>query len=387
MRILVLNPGSATLKATVLAPPDPRPSFEHTIEWVGADAAATADDAVGTILAALRERDPASAATVAPVDAVGYRVVHGGDRFVEATVLDDAAVDAIEGLRELAPLHNPAAAATIRATRRALPGAFHVAAFDTAFHATLPAAIRRYPVPDDWAAAPGAHRSGFHGLSVAWSTSRAADLLGRPVAGLAIVVAHLGGGCSVTAVDGGRSVDTSMGMTPLEGLMMGTRAGSIDPGLILRRVREGHPADEVETDLDTRSGLVGVAGTADMAVLLTRATTGEPRASLAIDMFVWRAAAAIAATATHLPRLDALVFTGGIGEHATQIRARICDRLGVLGIAPLPRWMDTDVDGDEDHGHDAIVSGPDGPAVLRVRAREDIVIAQAVSGILPTPTP
>jgi acetate kinase len=203
---------------------------------------------------------------------------------------------------------------------------------------------------------------------VAWSTVRAAELLERPIADLRLVVAHLGGGCSVTAVEGGRSVDTSMGMTPLEGLMMGTRAGSIDPGIVFRLLRSGRDAAALEEDLDRRSGLLAVGGTADMGELLRREATDDASATLAIEMFVRRAAAAVAASATCLPRVDGVVFTGGIGEHATSIRRRIAERTHLFG-APIeePR-----VSGD------FAVRARTGPALLRIGAREDLVIARAV---------
>jgi acetate kinase len=365
VRILVLNPGSATLKTTVLDLPDIDPRFAQTVDWDESDADGPAR-AVATALTQAVEADIA----MDTLERVGYRVVHGGDRFTEAVVIDDAVVASIEGLADLAPLHNRVAAASIRAGRRALPGIVHVAAFDTAFHATLPEAGRRYPVPDDWVAEAGVRRYGFHGLSVAWSTERAAELLGRPVGELCLIVAHLGGGCSVTAVEGGHSVDTSMGMTPLEGLMMGTRAGSIDPGVIFRLLRGGRAAPAIEDDLDRRSGLMGVAGTSDMALLLARVAEDDPAARLAIDLFIRRAAAGIAAAATCLPRVDALVFTGGIGEHAPAIRRAICDRLGTLGIGSL------DAAGYYDPG-DAIVWSGGGPAILRIHAREDVMIARA----------
>ena len=321
MRVLVLNPGSSNLKASVVSPSDHTRSFDRTIAWAGGDprngALATVEEIVDAV-------DP-------PIDAVGYRVVHGGERFTGPIRLDDEAVSAIEALADLAPLHNPLAVATIRAARRLLPDPPQVAAFDTAFHASLPEAVRRYPVPDSWSDT-GIRRYGFHGLSVEWSVRRASELLGRPAETLSLVIAHLGGGCSVTAVDGGRSVDTTMGMTPLEGLMMGTRAGSIDPGIIFRLLRTGRPVADLEADLDHRSGLAGVAGTADMEQLLVREAGGDERARLAIEMFVGRAAAGIAASGTHLERIDALVFTGGIGEHAASVRARICARLHEVAL-------------------------------------------------------
>jgi acetate kinase len=357
VRVLVLNPGSATLKATVVEPPGRDPLFDRTLTWGGAPD----DGAVGEAV------DAAIAAVGSGVGAVGYRVVHGGERFTTPTLVDDTVIAGIEALGDLSPLHNPVAAATIRAARERMPDLPHVAAFDTAFHATLPEAARRYPVPDDWVA-EGVRRYGFHGLSVRWSTRRASELLGRPSGDLRLIVAHLGGGCSVTAVDAGRSVDTSMGMTPLEGLMMGTRAGSIDPGVVLRMVRSGRSADAVEADLDRRSGLVAVAGTAEMQDLLGRDADGDERARLAIEMFVRRAAAGIAAAATALPSVDALVFTGGIGEHAAPVRQRIVGGLHLLDGARRE---------DEFEG-DRVIRYERGPAILVIAAREDLVIADAV---------
>ena len=362
MRVLVLNPGSATLKATVLDPPGQEPTFERLVEWAGDATAADRRQAVDLVVRSMADAGIASDS----IGAVGYRVVHGGTRFTEPVALDDATVEAIDELAHLAPLHNPVAASTIRAARPTFPAVKHVAVFDTAFHAVLPEAGYRYPVPDSWGREHGIRRYGFHGLSVAWSTRRAAELLERPADRLRIVVAHLGGGCSVTAVDGGRSVDTSMGLTPLEGLMMGTRAGSIDPGIIFRLLRDGVAAAEIEHDLERASGLLGVAGTDDMRTLLADEPSGDERAALAIELFVRRAAAGIAAAATVLPSLDAVVFTGGIGENAEPIRRRICERLSVLGV-PVPAAGD---------GEDSVLaSRMSGVAVLRVRAREDVVIA------------
>jgi acetate kinase len=225
-------------------------------------------------------------------------------------------------------------------------------------------------VPDRWLEEWGVRRYGFHGLSVAWSTRRAGELLDRPAAELRLVVAHLGGGCSVTAVDQGRSVATSMGLTPLEGLMMGTRAGSIDPGAIIHVLRRGVSFDDVAADLEHRSGLLGVSGrTADMRQLLELEAAGDTRAHLAIDMFVRRAAAGVGAAATALPALDAVVFTGGIGENSAPIRSRIAERLAVLGVT---------VHLSDSVSDDAVLQ-PGPPAVLRIEAREDIVIAESAA--------
>ncbi len=363
MLVLVLNPGSATLKATILAPPGRIERFSRTEAWGqgGSDGAASATRAL--VVSAIAALQPSET-----VDAVGYRVVHGGERFTAATLVDDATIDDIEALGSLAPLHNPVAAGVMRAARDLLPDVPHVAAFDTAFHATLPGSAIRYPVPARWRADAGIRRYGFHGLSVAWSTRRAAELLDRPVARLRLVVAHLGGGCSVTAVDGGRSVDTSMGMTPLEGLMMGTRAGSIDAGIIFRLLRDGYPLADLEADLDRRSGLVAVGGSADMERLLEREAAGDREAALAVEMFIHRAAAGIAASGTHLPTIDAVIFTGGIGRNATSVTTRICDRLHLLDGA-----VSTDAAGD-----DQVDGYASGPVILRITAREDLVIADDV---------
>jgi acetate kinase len=220
-------------------------------------------------------------------------------------------------------------------------------------------------------------RYGFHGLSVAWSVRRSAELLDRPAEELRLVVAHLGNGCSVTAVDGGRSVDTSMGMTPLEGLMMGTRSGSIDPGVVLAALKLGRlSVDGLGDVLDHRSGLLGVSGTtADMRLLLEAGASGDQDASLAVEMFVRRAAAGIAAAATALPLLDALVFTGGIGANAAVIRARIAGRLGVFGVPALP--------GSDVHADAVLTERASPPAVLRVEAREDLVIAAETAALTP----
>ncbi len=372
-RVLVLNPGSSTLKTTVIEPPARDALASTTVDW-GADAT-RGSDRTSTVADVIRLIE-ADGVARGSITAVGYRVVHGGTRFVGPTLIDDRTVAAIETLTELAPLHNQIAAGTIRAARAALPGIPHVATFDTAFHATLPPAAYRYPVPERWFRDWGVRRFGFHGLSVAWSLIRAAELLGRPAGELRLVIAHLGSGCSVTAVDGGRSVDTSMGMTPLEGLMMGTRAGSIDPGVLLALLRERRiTVAGLENDLDHRSGLLGVSRrSADVRELLVAEAAGDEAAALALELFVRRAAAAVAAAATCIPALDGVVFTGGIGENSGRIRVRISARLAVVGVPTIP---------DADIFDDAVVSKPGTTtAVLRVGAREDVVIAESVRSVL-----
>ncbi len=361
--VLVLNAGSSTLKASVLAVGSEDAEASVTVPMRG----------VGDAPDALRRASQAIIAAgveMSAIGAVGHRVVHGGSLFTRTTLIDDAVLERIRELAWLAPLHNPVAAEVIAAARAALPAVPHAAAFDSAFHATLPTEAYVYAVPYEWYTDWGYRRYGFHGLSVAWSVERASALLGRDEVG--VVVAHLGAGCSVSAIWRGRSVSTSMGMTPLEGLVMGTRAGSVDPGVLLAAQRDhGLDPRALEDVLEHRSGLLALSGrTADMRELLTLAPTDE-RAALAISVFERSAAGAIAAAATALPRLDAVVFTGGIGENAASVRAGIVRRLAAIGVPPVD---DEAVDTDR-----ALVARP--IAVLVVFAREDAVIARELAAL------
>jgi acetate kinase len=370
VRVLVLNAGSSTLKASVLDDVSRDPLFATTLDW-GADATRSAGREAD--LLRLLERLVVEGVPLGSIDAVGHRVVHGGTRFTAPTVVDEAVLGELDAVARLAPLHNPVAVETIRAAITSLPGVPQVAAFDTAFHASLPPGAYRYPLPDRWVVDHGIRRYGFHGLSVAWSVTRAGELLATDGPALGLVVAHLGSGCSVTAVEAGRSTWTSMGMTPLEGLMMGTRSGSVDPGVLLRLLHEGVGVDELGDALEHESGLLGVAGTADMRELVQADAAGDERAGLAMELFVRRTAEAIAAAVTSLARLDAVVFTGGIGEHAAPVRDGVVARLSNLGVVGPLASMDAD----------AILT-PAGrrPAVLAIEAREDLVIAEAARGAL-----
>jgi acetate kinase len=288
---------------------------------------------------------------------------------------DPALLASLTELADLAPLHNPPAVAILRAALSRWPDVPQVACFDTAFHTALPAAARIYPLPWSWYEEWGIRRYGFHGLSVEWSLARAGELLGRPADELWLVVAHLGGGCSVTAVAAGRSVDTSMGYTPLEGLMMGTRAGSVDPGILLEVLADRDVSLPDLTDaLLHRSGLLAIGNSSGARELESRAATGDERAALALAMFARHAAAGIAAAATALPSFDALVFTGGIGEHSGLLRSAITARLGALGVEPLS---------ESSVGEDGVLSEPKARvAVVRIEAREDVVIARAATTLL-----
>jgi acetate kinase len=369
LRVLVLNAGSSSLKAGVIEVGQREPLAAAAVDW-GSDATKVTDrrKTLADALAGLAEMTD-----LAGLAGAGHRVVHGGSRFRQPTLIDDAVLAELDELSELAPLHNPVAVDTIRAARDALPQLPHVAIFDTAFHATLSPSGYLYALPYMWYTKWGIRRYGFHGLSVAWSVRRAGELLGRDPADLGLIVAHLGSGCSVTAVDEGRSVWTSMGLTPLEGLMMGTRAGSFDPGVMLRLLSDDRLSlDELVETLDHGSGLLGVSGVSgDVRDVEAAAASGNERATLALQMFVRRTAGYVAAAATSLRRLDVIVFTGGIGEHAADVRAQIVARLGVLGVGPI---------GAQAVEEDAILSTPESAvAVVRVEAREDVVIAEAVA--------
>jgi acetate kinase len=276
------------------------------------------------------------------VVAVGHRVVHGGELLSAPTLIDDAVLAELERLIELAPLHNAPAVRAIEAAQRALPDVPHVAVFDTAFHRTLPDVARIYALPRRFRAR-GIRRYGFHGLSVQW----VAEQVRVP----RLVVCHLGGGSSVTAVRDGLSIDTTMGFTPLEGVPMGTRAGSFDPGALLFLLRQGIQLGELDHALEHESGLTGLAGTGDVAQL-ERDSTEEAR--LALEIYAYRVAQAVAAMATALGGLDALAFTGGVGENSAEIRAKICGRLAFLGAV----------------------------SVHVVPAREDVVVARAVRSVV-----
>ena len=313
----------------------------------------------------------------APVglEAVGHRIVHGGARFREPVLLDDEVLDDLGELSALAPLHNGPALRMAREARRRFPGVPHVAAFDTAFHATIPEEASTYALPETWRAEWGIRRYGFHGLSVEWATERAAAMLGGPPARL--VVCHLGGGASATAVLDGRSLDTTMGFSPLEGLVMATRAGSIDPDIPVHLIaRRGIAPEIVERALNEESGLLALAGTADMREAEAAAAAGDARAARALAVHDHRLAGAVAAMAAALGGLDALVFTGGAGEGSARLRSEAAARLALLGVAVDPA-RNTSAE------PDAEVSSPGaGVRTLVVHAREEVVIARAARRVL-----
>ncbi|MEQ4725257.1 acetate/propionate family kinase [Nonomuraea sp. B19D2] len=271
------------------------------------------------------------------IRAVAHRLVHGGDLVRAPVVADDETAVALRGLTSLAPLHLPPALALLEAAREELPAVPHVLCPDTAFHAGLPEEAAVYALPLSWRERFGLRRYGFHGLSYAWAADRAAELIGKPLTELDLVLTHLGGGCSVCAVSGGRSLDTSMGFTPLDGLPMSKRSGSVDPGMLLWLLSAGHlTLEELGEGLERRSGLLGLSGglSGDTRDLVAAAQQGNAAAELALGVFSHRVSREIAAAATALGRIDALVFTGEIGWDQPEVREAVCGRLGLLGIEP-----------------------------------------------------
>jgi acetate kinase len=310
--------------------------------------------------------DSLEAVEAAGLDAVAHRVVHGGPRLTDPVVIDGSVRVAIHELEDLAPLHNAPALRGIEEATASHPDVPHVAVFDTAFHATIPPEAATYAIPRAWREQWGIRRYGFHGLSVQWAAEQVP--VGR------LVVCHLGGGCSVTAVRDGRSVDTTMGFTPLEGVPMATRSGSVDPGALLYLLRAREiDLSALDHALNFDSGLAALAGSSDMSDLERRA---DSDAVLALDVFTYRVAAAVAAMAVAADGLDALVFTAGIGEHSPRARARVCERLRFLGV-------ELDADANRAAEPDAEVSTADSLVrVSVVRAREDLVAARAARELL-----
>jgi acetate kinase len=358
VRVLVVNAGSSSLKLRVLDPGD-GVAAEADID---APRARVDEDALRAWIAG-----------AGTVDAVGHRIVHGGERFRSAVRVDDGVVGELRALTDLAPLHQPKSLAALDAVLAALPDTPAVACFDTAFHATLAPEATTYAVPRVWRERWGVRRYGFHGLSHAYASRRAAEMTGAR----RVVTAHLGAGASLAAVRDGRSVDTTMGFTPLEGLVMATRSGSVDPGLLLWLLeRERLGVGEMSAALEHEGGLLALAGTADMREVLARADGGDDEARVALGVYLHRLRAGIAAMAAALGGLDALVFTGGVGERSPPVRAAAADGLGFLGVA-----VDTGRNGAPDG--DADVSA-DGVAVrtLVVPAREDVEIARQVRALL-----
>lgn len=355
MRVLVVNAGSSTLKVQIVGSDDDIEADASLDRWDGSIDAT----ALRRLLGGAEE-----------VDAVGHRFVHGGRDLTAATVITPDVEATIEGLTSLAPLHQPRALAALAAARAVRPDVPHVSCFDTAFHSSMPAESRTYALPRGWRERWDLDRFGFHGLSHAWAARR-----GPLIAGVdpraRIITCHLGAGASLCAVVGGRSMDTTMGFTPLDGLVMATRAGAVDPGLILWLITDGGlTATEVADGMQRHAGLAGLAGTADMRELLERRSDGEEGALLAFDVYVHRLSQAIAAMAVSAGGVDLLVFTGGVGEHAAPVRAAATERLAMLDIeidasANAAASGDVDVTGAGARARTAVVVSREGLEIAR----------------------
>ena len=391
--VLVFNSGSSSVKfALLLAGTGERlmggigerlgtPEASLRVQWFPAAAteerlpAGTHRAVMTRVLGHLAETGHSDAELLG----AGHRVVHGGERFASSIRVDDAVIAALRSYNHLAPLHNPANLAGIEAVRAVLPNLPQVAVFDTAFHQTMPPHAFRYAVPEEWYTRHGVRRYGFHGISHRFVSEQAAAMLGRQPRELRLVTAHLGNGCSATAVRDGVSVDTTMGLTPLEGLVMGTRSGDVDPGLIgYLADRTGMNVNEITQALNADSGLQGLSGMGnDMRTVTDAAADGNERAQLALDVFVHRLSKAIAALVVGLQRLDALVFTGGIGENSAVVRSLVLSRLGFLGLAE-------DAQANADHGRHTggriSVAGP--VLALVVPTDEELLIARDTARVI-----
>jgi len=392
MKILVCNSGSSSLKFSLFEAKDEALLAEGSIDWTTTPTRLIFQcrgqpevredldlleqkDAMARILDDLQSGPQAPLKNLSDLQAVGHRIVHGGEHYTTAVKVTPEVERTIEDLAELAPLHNPASLDGIRAVNHVLPGILQVAVFDTAFHATLPEAARTYAVPQAWTRKWGLRRYGFHGLSHAYCATRAAEMLGQSNSKL--IIAHLGNGASVSAVRNGTCIDTSMGFTPLEGLVMGTRSGSVDPGMILYVLRHKDVSvQELDDALNKESGLLGLSGfTSDMRQIIA-ASRDQPEARLALEVYVHRLRQTIAAMSASLGGVDALVFTAGVGEHACEIRKRVCENLTHLGIeldlaANALRKPDCDVASRESDSRVFVIS-----------TREDLTIVRETRSLI-----
>lgn len=366
----MINSGSSSVKYELFSMEPRRSLLEGEVEGVDAssDGYTVALHAVFDTLAEAGVLDE-----TCRLAAIGHRVVHGGAALVDPVLIDDETVERIRGLALFAPLHIGANLAGIAAARSVCPDVPHVAVFDTAFHRTLPEHAREYALPRSLAREHGIRRYGFHGTSHEYVARQAARLLGRRLEELNLITLHLGNGASVTAIRGGQSVDTSMGMTPLEGLVMGTRCGDVDPAVpLLIRELTDLSREDVHRILNNESGLQGLCGEHDMRKVHTLVDAGDPDAALALEMFCYRAKKYVGAYCAVLGRVDAIVFTAGIGENDAEVRARICEGLEMFGIV-----LDEERNGDPAASGPRAISAEDAPvAVLVIPTDEEAEIAR-----------
>ena len=388
--ILLLNCGSSSIKYQLIDPKNPVPlasglvqrigqsvsTIDHKVdgeEFSASDPYEDHKEAVEAVVHMFQEHGP----SLEKVTAVGHRTVHGGSEFIEPTLIDDAVVEKMRSLIPLAPLHNPPAIAGIEGAKKVLPDVPHVAVFDTAFFSDLPEEAYTYPIDREVAKKYGIRRYGFHGTSHEYVSHQAAKFLGTPIEELKLIVAHIGNGASMSAIDGGRPIDTSMGLTPLEGLMMGTRSGDIDPGLHTYLLHQGMNMEEVDVLLNKKSGLQGMIGMTDMRDVTAAALEGNEDAILAQKVYTRRIVKYIGAYAALLGGLDAVIFTAGVGENAARIRKLVVDQLAGLGFK-------LDDEANEAPSRDAReISAADSPVkVLVIPTNEELAMARHISDVV-----
>jgi acetate kinase len=394
MKILVLNSGSSSQKSALYEIPgalpehSPAPVWEGKIEWSGNHAdiharnsrgvelkdsvqVASRSNAIEQLLDTLWNGTVRAVSALSEIDVVGHRIVHGGKEFDKPTAITPQVKSAIARMTAFAPLHNRAELEAIELVEKRLGRVAQVAVFDTGFHSRLPESAAVYPGPYEWVT-QGIRRYGFHGINHQYCAERTAQLLGKGLQSLKLVTCHLGNGCSLAAIRNGRSVDTTMGFTPLEGLMMGTRSGSVDPGIFTYLMRQGGlTGQQLDDLLNTKSGLLGISGiSGDMREIVTAMKDGHPRAKLAFEIFVHRLQAGIGSMIAVLGGIDALVFTGGIGENSPEVRAVACANFGFLGMK-LDAAKNVQLRLDQE-----ISSSESRVRVLIIRAQEDWAIAR-----------
>ena len=390
MNILVINCGSSSLKFQLIDSETEKCIAKGLCERIGIEGSQityqpaggekevtvspmpTHTQAIQMVLDALTNKKSGVIASLAEVGAVGHRVVHGGEKFTSSTVITDEAMKAIEECNDLAPLHNPANLIGIRACQELMPGVPMVAVFDTAFHQTMPDVAYTYGIPYEYYEKYKVRRYGFHGTSHSYVSKRTAEIVGKPYDQMKIIVCHLGNGASISAVNCGKSVDTSMGLTPLEGLVMGTRSGDLDPAIIdFVGKKEGLSLDEMNEVLNKKSGMLGISGvSSDGRDLEAAAETGNKRAQLALDVFDYRVIKYIGAYAAAMNGVDAIAFTAGIGENNIKMRKDVCSSLTYLGVK-------LDEEKNNVRGEERIISADDSKVqVLLVPTNEELAIAR-----------
>lgn len=389
MNILVINCGSSSLKYQLINSETEGVLAKGLCERIGIDgmltyqpeggekeksgiAMPTHTEAINAVLAALTNEKSGVIKSLSEVGAVGHRVVHGGEKFTSSCLINDESMKAIEECNDLAPLHNPANLIGIRACQELMPGVPMVAVFDTAFHQTMPDVAYTYGIPYEYYEKYKVRRYGFHGTSHSYVSKRTAEIVGKPYDQMKIIVCHLGNGASISAVNCGKSVDTSMGLTPLEGLVMGTRSGDLDPAIIdFVGKKEGLSLDEMNEVLNKKSGMLGISGvSSDGRDLEAAAETGNKRAQLALDVFDYRVIKYIGAYAAAMNGVDAIAFTAGIGENNIKMRKDVCSSLTYLGVK-------LDEEKNNVRGEERIISADDSKVqVLLVPTNEELAIAR-----------